>query len=96
MVKAQPRVKTLSCHCLNSGVVLYQHRVLEDDHIVVGQQRLLCGDVDLEIGVGGIADGVHERRVGPRLGQVGVAYDKENLGQCPGARGRPGISTTGG
>lgn len=23
MVKAQPRVKTLSCHCLNRGVVLY-------------------------------------------------------------------------
>jgi hypothetical protein len=27
-----------------------------------------------------IADSVHERRIGPRLGQVGVAYDKENLG----------------
>lgn len=25
MVKAQSRVKTLSCHCLNKGVVLYQN-----------------------------------------------------------------------
>lgn len=72
------------------GGVVPEHRVLEDDHIVVGQQRLLCGDVDPEVGVGGvevvhgdvgqIADGVHERRVGLRPGQVGVAYDKKNLG----------------
>jgi hypothetical protein len=30
--------------------------------------------------MGQIADGVHQRRVGLGLGQVGVAYDKENLG----------------
>lgn len=73
------------------GGVVPEHRVLEDDHVVFGVQCLLGGDVDLEVGVGGVevvhgdmgqlTDGVHERRVGLRLGQVGVTYDKENVGQ---------------
>jgi hypothetical protein len=70
--------------------VVPEHRVLEDDHVVFGQQCLLGAGVDLEVGVGGVqvvhgdmgqvADGVHQGLVGLRLGQVGVTYDKENLG----------------
>jgi hypothetical protein len=64
--------------------------MLEDDHVVLGEQCLLGGDVDLEVGVSGIqvvhrdmgqiADRIHKSRIGPRLGQVWVAYDKQNLG----------------
>lgn len=63
------------------GGVVLEHRVLEDDHVVFGQQCLLGVGVDVEVGVGGVQV-VHVTRARSRTASTRalLAFDWDRSG----------------